>query len=475
MLVKEFNEKKKYSDVSGVSAIVDSDIKIKMNEYGLYEEIVEKNDDEELSDDVKQVCPYLNSEINEDDISKELYGNIENIKYDSRIGYYESLMIGHVTEGDYRKNGSSGGMATWVLKELIDKGLVDGVVHVKHSTENDGIIFKYGISKTIEEVISGCKTKYYPVEMSEVLELVKSNPGKYAIIGIPSFIMSIRLLQKKDKIFKERIKYTLSIICGHQKSSKYAEAMAWQMGIKPGDLMDIDFRHKLDDRPANIYAVKFTGLINGEMKTFVKPTAELIGHDWGMGYFKQLSSDFVDDVFGETADITFGDAWLPNYQNDSKGNNIIIIRNSDINNLIEQGINEGKLKIDKVDNDIIFKSQESHYRHTREELAYRLWKVEELGQWHPNKRITASNDISYFRKNVQDLRDKISKKSHEIYYTSLKNNDFSYLKNEMKKLNDEYVITYNTIRAKELGPIGMIKKICSKIYLLIKDKLFPKK
>src|SRR5699024_6308012 len=128
------------------------------------------------------------------------------------------------------------------------------VIHVKKNVnkEND-LLFKYEISSSIEEVQQGAKTKYYPVELSEVIKKVKETPGRYAIIGIPSFIYAVRLLTIQDKILDDRIKYTIGLVCGHQKSTKFSEFMAWQVGIEPGNLIDIDFRHKLPDKPANQY------------------------------------------------------------------------------------------------------------------------------------------------------------------------------------------------------------------------------
>lgn len=68
----------------------------------------------------------------------------------------------------------------------------------------------------------------------------------------------------------------------------------------------------------------------------------------GLGFFKPISSNFSDDVFNETADIVVGDAWLSPYNQDSKGNNIIITRSAVIDELISQGIKDKKLRLDKV-------------------------------------------------------------------------------------------------------------------------------
>src|SRR5699024_3560118 len=113
------------------------------------------------------------------------------------------------------------------------------------------ILFNYDISEDLERIMGGAKTKYYPVELSQVLKTVKNNPGRYAAIGIPSFIHAIRLLTKLDPVFSERIKYTVGLICGHQKSSKFAESIAYQVGFEPENLKHIDFRYKLIDKPAS--------------------------------------------------------------------------------------------------------------------------------------------------------------------------------------------------------------------------------
>jgi coenzyme F420 hydrogenase subunit beta len=126
--------------------------------------------------------------------------------------------------------------------------LIDYVIHVvKNTDKTSPILFKYGISNSIQEIKKGCKTRYYPVEMSEVSNIVRNKKAKYAIIGIPSFIKAIRVLAQYDDIRKDRILYTVGLICGHQKSRKFSEYMAWQVGIEPGSLNDIDFRYKLEN------------------------------------------------------------------------------------------------------------------------------------------------------------------------------------------------------------------------------------
>ncbi|MGP7821627.1 hypothetical protein [Proteus mirabilis] len=48
MNIKEFNRKKIFSEVSGVTSVVEKKIKIKMNDKGLYEEIIEDTENQEV-------------------------------------------------------------------------------------------------------------------------------------------------------------------------------------------------------------------------------------------------------------------------------------------------------------------------------------------------------------------------------------------------------------------------------------------
>ncbi|PKM90646.1 MAG: coenzyme F420 hydrogenase [Firmicutes bacterium HGW-Firmicutes-10] len=443
MKVSEFIVKKKYSEASGVTALVCEDISVELNGYGCYEEMVDRDLDDELDEVVRFVSPNLNGEVDESMLAEKLFGLEDDIHHDDRLGYYRSLYAGYVVEGDYRMQASSGGMGTWIFKELFENDLIDGVIPVKENPDKSSpIMFQYDISRSVEEIRAGAKTKYYPVELSQVLKIVREVEGRYAIIGIPSFIMVIRLLCEKDEIIRSRIKFTVGLICGHQKSSKFTDFLTWQVGIKPGDVTSIDYRKKLLDRPADKYGIEVSGTMSGVEVNVICPISELFGQDWGEGYFKVEASDFTDDVFNETADITVGDAWLPKYNSDSKGTSIIIIRNKVIEKLVDHGISSGRLVLDPLDKEDVFQSQASHYRHTHDELAYRLYKKDKAGEWRPKKRVEASNEISTMRKKVQDLREEIYTQSHIVFKKAVELDDWNYFESEMDKLSEEYKQLY---------------------------------
>lgn len=444
-----------YNSGTGIAAAVNNNIEMVLNGDGEFfprlNKDIEYFSEQELLD-LKNVNCFT-SDINEDDVANKLFKNIENIKYNHSIGYFSELYIGHVVEGNYRENGSSGGFGTWIFKELFSNNLIDGVIHVK-KVQNSELLFEYGISNSIEEIKKGAKTKYYPVEYSKVLKLVKDNPGRYAIIGLPSYIMNLRLLAEQDEQIKRCIKFYIGLVCGHQKSAKFAEFIAWQCGINPGNLLDINFRKKLLDKPANSYGVEVTGLKNGKKVTIVKPMKELIGSNWGQGFFKIRASDFSDDVMNETADLTLGDAWLPDYTIDSKGNNIIVVRNPELSQIIHKAIENNKICVDVATEEQIIKSQESHFRHTRDELGYRLYKKKKRNEWYPKKRINPSNNLDFTRKRIQDIREKMCIELPKHYKIAVEKNDLTYFERKSKHLIFCYQSMYRVMNLQK-----KIKKI----------------
>lgn len=199
-------------------------------------------------------------------------------------------------------------MGTWLLYELIRTSRVDYIINVRAESEKSSTgapLFSYTVRNTVESIKSGAKSRYYPVELSGVLEEVLNTPGRFAIVGLPCFLKSVRLLQRNNHVLTERIQYCIGLVCGHLKSTRYSQSLAWQVGIEPNDLKSIDFRVKDPAAPANRYGTAFLS----DKTNKVVQTNNLFGTDWSAGAFKYKACDFCDDVFAETADIVIGDAW----------------------------------------------------------------------------------------------------------------------------------------------------------------------
>ncbi len=77
-------------------------------------------------------------------------------------------------------------MVSWLASKMLEDGLVDAVIHVKDGPDPEHM-YTYQVSHSVDELKTGAKSKYYPIEMSEVLSYVREHDGKYLFIGIPCF------------------------------------------------------------------------------------------------------------------------------------------------------------------------------------------------------------------------------------------------------------------------------------------------
>jgi coenzyme F420-reducing hydrogenase beta subunit len=451
-----------YAIQSGVFAAVNPKVSIALNAFGQYEAKVEIGalTEQELLE-LASVSAMSNHEFNEDVLGARLFGGVPGIKRRKLIGYYSDIYAGYVQAGSYRLQASSGGIGTWLLIQLLNKGLIDGVIHVKPAEDDGGILFRYTISSTEGEIRAGAKSRYYPMDLSQVLRTAKEQGGRYAITGIPSFIAELRLLAQHDAEFGRVIAYTVGLVCGHQKSTKYAEAIAWEHGIRPGSLKSIDFRKKIEGKSADEYITELTGMIGGSEVAVTKEASEVFVSSWSHGFFKSKLSDFTDDLFNETADVALGDAWLPEYAGDYRGTNLVIVRNPIVADIIRGGLENGDLHLDSIGPEMAIRSQPGLVRHAYDELPYRLAKVDRRGEWRPVKRVDADDGLMFLRKKIQDVREQIAEQSHIHYKTAVELNDWSYFVRKMKPLVDRHSLLYaltDTRRILNKGPAFLAKR-----------------
>ncbi len=440
----------------GICASLDgSPLTMKLDEYGKYKPTINQNyEEKDMKINPLTVCPFSNDNKNETEIGKEVFGHVEHIKFNEYTGYSLKNYAGYVTEGSYREKGSSGGMGNWISAQLLKNNMVDGIIHIKSAEDNNDLLFNYQISYNEGDLFSGAKSKYYPIELSQVIRLIKEKKGNYAVIGIPCYIKSLRLLADQDPVVRNQIKYFIGLVCGHLKSDMFAKSIGWQMGIKPENLQTIDFRKKLEGKAANDYGVEVTGLKEGKHAVLSARTKEMYTTNWGHGLFKYNACEFCDDVLAETADVTVGDAWLPQYSHDGMGTNIITVRNPDIQRLLEK--NHDKIFLEEISPEKVYQSQAGGFRHRREGLSYRLYLTDEEKTWRPIKRVSPKKNIGRKREIIYKKRLTLSRESYKGYKIAEAENDF----NAFIKHMDPYIKDYNNVAKASIfkRAIGKLKK-----------------
>lgn len=354
------------------------------------------------------VCPFNNHTINQDDVAESLYENIPNINYNEYTGYYLNCYVGFHKDEEKRLKSASGGLATLFLSSLLEENIVDNVIAVGNFGNHDRM-FDFGILSNSEEVYSCAGSAYYPVEISRVLKKIirEKEELTYAIIALPCLVYALRLAMAKIPKLKRKIKIIASLTCGQLQNRYCTELLALESGIKVDELSKMDFRRKSEKNLASNFLQVAIDKKGNE--GYPQPYLDLPFFLWHYHFFKQNACNFCDDVFGEIADVTFMDAWLPKYTKEYKGTSIVIARTPLYANILKNH------ELENIDIDNVIKSQMGVIRKKRELLQGRLYKNTISGSFYPKKRLSAKKEIYVKNKEFIDLTLKSQKLSKEIW------------------------------------------------------------
>ena len=156
--------------------------------------------------------------------------------------------------------------------------------------------------------------------------------------------------------------------------------------------------------------------------------------------FQLRACDFCDDIFGETADICFGDAWLPSFDREWRGTNIVLSRNAFLDGFLTAGVERNDLWLDDLSVDDLINSQAGSFRHRWFGMSVRLPEAGKHGEPVPLKRKGSySRRVSFFRRRVVLLRQRMSRQSHRLFLEAKNRGDFGIFEAGMsvnlRKLN----------------------------------------
>lgn len=333
-----------------------------------------------------KVCPF-NPEPeeavqNEDKLAEIFLADTP--KYEPLIGRFHDTYIGY--SQDYRHSSSSGGIATYVFYQLLKTKTVDHLFVVV----GEGSEFRYGIFSDPDKVTDISKTRYYPVSLEALFEVIERTEGAIAVSGVACFIKALRLKQHYVPSLKVRIPFMVGIICGGLKSRFFTEFLSQSAGI-PSGYVDQEYRIKDPQSTASDYSFGATDE-NGarhQMKM------SKVGDMWGTGLFKAEACDYCTDVLTELADISVGDAWLPEYRKDGLGNSVFITRSTLAEKIIQSGIENGEISVAQVASRKVIDSQKASFNHRQDAAKLRNWVGRMRGIQVPPTRARVLRSISF--------------------------------------------------------------------------------
>jgi coenzyme F420 hydrogenase subunit beta len=265
---------------------------------------------------------------------------------DILIGNYQDCYTGYSKNTKIRYNSSSGGLITQLLIYALETGIINGALITRMSKSNP-LEPEPFIARTKEEIIEASKSKYCPVPVNIVLREILESEGeeKFAVIGLPCHINGIRKAENKNHKLKNKIILHLGIFCNHTPNFLGTELYLRRLNLKKEDIIKIDYRG--EGWP-------------GVMKIITSTNTHKISDYWGFigsYFFYPKRCLMCGDGVCELADISFGDAWLPEFRDDNTGRSIIISRTEIGKHILQRMSEEGKIELNRVNSKEVVQSQ----------------------------------------------------------------------------------------------------------------------
>jgi len=335
-------------------------------------------------------------------LNQEQFGN--KLK-DNLIGNYISCYMGHATNFSIRNNSTSGGLISSILIFALENGIIDGALVTKMNEKNplEPEVF---IAQTKEEIISASKSKYCPVPVNMLIKEILKREGKFAVVGLPCHIHGIIKAEKINKKLREKLVLHLGLFCSHAPTFKGTEIFLNKINIKKEDIEKLDYR--TEGWPGGM----LIKLKNGNKKFIA------LRNFWkiiGSPYFFSVRCTLCCDGTSELADLSFGDAWLPELSNDKEGMSIIISRNNNGEKIMQDMAIKNVIKLKIIDHNKVIQSQKWMLDFKKKSLKARIFIVSLIGKRVPlytNMSLITSGIKSYFEAILYYFRIYISSKHY---------------------------------------------------------------
>lgn len=265
------------------------------------------------------------------------------------VGTHTGLSVLQACSASVLNAATSGGAARVVAAQLIEQGLVDGILMVTETREKLTLPFhaQAGIFSDPEQILAHrIRSRYCPAPLLEMLRDLAEDSRRYAVVGLPCHIHAIRKLQARTSLWKEKIACTLGLVCGGTPLMNAHSYLMRENGVDMRRIRQIDYRHgawpkgayaAMDD--GDMILLRKTGGVPDQGRLF-----QMIGEVFMSPYFWRRRCLFCADYFNLYADIVFGDPWIPRYGKDLGGGTLTIVRSKRLQPVLDGLVGQGRLK-----------------------------------------------------------------------------------------------------------------------------------
>ena len=324
-----------------------------------------------------KTCPGYSVDF--EDLNQRIFGKQPDDPY---LGNYSRCYVGHSNDQDILHNSASGGLLSHLLIYALENDIIDAAL-VTRMRKDRPLESEATIASTREEILAASRSKYCPVATNGLLKHIQRTSKRYAVVGLPCHIHGIRKAEETLPRLKERIVLHAGLLCSHAVNFDGTELILDKVGVRKEDVSELSYRGR-----------GWPGHMSIRTRDGADRLIPLMG-GW-QGYWSIFSSFFFTpmrclmcpDQANELADISFGDAWLPELMRHRIGTSVVVTRTKLSEKILEQMRSEKIVSLDMVQPAKVKQSQAPNLRFKKDDYESRLKLLRALGKQTPNHELS---------------------------------------------------------------------------------------
>jgi coenzyme F420 hydrogenase subunit beta len=269
-----------------------------------------------------------------------------------------------------RRRGSSGGVLTALALYCLERAGYCGVIHAGMDPDQPWMNRSF-VSRSREEVLARCGSRYSPSSPVEGLNQVEGERGPFLFIGKPCDAAAVSELRSREPAVGRRIPMVATFFCAGTPSTDGTLNLMAQLGVQAGEAKAVHYRG--DGWPGEFRVCVENG---GHGRWQRMSYAE----SWGkLTSYRPLRCNLCPDGTGQVADIACGDAWH-NFEvsGSDPGRSLILARSEAGRSLVLAAVSAGWIVVEASTRSVIRAAQPSLLGR-RVELFGRLLGLRLLG------------------------------------------------------------------------------------------------
>lgn len=289
------------------------------------------------------VCPALE---NDHTAINKREGVIEELV--ESFGPVLEVWEGYAADPEIRFKGSSGGVLTALSAYCVEEGGMHGVLHIGQDESRPWTNSTF-LSRTRAELLSRTGSRYAPASACDRLDLIEEAAAPCVFIGQPSEASAVRKAVRLRPGLSEKMGIVLSFFCAGSPSTRGTVEVLRSLGVDPGEVEG--YRYRGNGWPGN-FSAKLEGVGRANPETSYRQS-------WSIAQaFRPLSTHLCPDGSGEDADISCGDPWYQEIEDDDPGRSLVLVRTEAGRRLVHAAIKAGYVHLTPAEPWKVSKSQE---------------------------------------------------------------------------------------------------------------------